>query len=74
MRIAVVDDDSTILNWLEVMLQQDGHELLLAGDGELGVKTIIEHQPDVALVDLKMPGIDGLEVTRQVLKDNPGLL
>ena len=71
MRIAIIDDDSTIVEWFVTLLKQDGHELFTAGDGEAGVEAIIEHQPDVALVDLKMPGIDGLEVTRQALKENP---
>ncbi|MCH7576017.1 MAG: sigma-54-dependent Fis family transcriptional regulator [Candidatus Marinimicrobia bacterium] len=74
MRIAIIDDDSTILEWFVTLLKQDGHELFTAGDGEAGVEAIIEHQPDVALVDLKMPGIDGLEVTRQVLKENPSTI
>ncbi|MCH8327320.1 MAG: sigma-54-dependent Fis family transcriptional regulator [Candidatus Marinimicrobia bacterium] len=74
MRIAIIDDDSTIREWFETLLKQDGHELFTASDGEAGVKAVIEHQPDVALVDLKMPGIDGLEVTRQVLNKNPSTI
>lgn len=74
MRIAVVDDDELIRSWFEYQLQADGHEVITAADGDEGVRLIIEELPEIALVDLKLPGIDGLEVTRQVIEARPEVI
>ncbi len=71
MLIAIIDDDHTILKWFEHLLEPRGHDVITALDGEAGVQLIDDQNPDLALVDLKMPGIDGLEVTRRILATNP---
>ena len=68
MRIAVIDDDQDIIKWLSHHLKQEGHEIITATDGEKGLNLIIENEPDVSLVDLKMPVMDGLAVIRQALE------
>lgn len=74
MRIAVIDDDQDILNWLSRHLGQEGHEIITATDGEKGLNLIIENEPDVSLVDLKMPVMDGLAVIKRALETHPQAL
>ncbi|MFB0517122.1 MAG: sigma-54-dependent transcriptional regulator [Candidatus Neomarinimicrobiota bacterium] len=71
MRIAVIDDDPGILTWFSSQLAKEGHEMFTAPDGEQGLKLILEEEPDVSLVDLKMPGLDGLTVIRKALQKLP---
>ncbi|OSM08609.1 ATP-binding SpoIIE family protein phosphatase [Magnetofaba australis] len=66
MKILIVDDDrinSTILNRL---LVRDGHEVLTAFNGRDGVEAFIEHQPDLVLMDIRMPLLNGYEAARQI--------
>ena len=74
MRIAVIDDDQDIIHWLSHHLGQEGHEIITAYDGKKGLDLIIENEPDVSLVDLKMPVMDGLEVIRLALETYPQAL
>src|SRR5690606_23271173 len=48
------------------LLEFDGHEVFEAEDGERGLATILEHRPDVALLDIGLPGLDGYAVARAV--------
>jgi len=71
-RIVIVEDNKDVRDLLMVKLRRLGHEVIGAGDGVEGLKRITEAKPDVALVDLGLPGIDGFEVaskTRQELGD-----
>ncbi len=74
MRIAIIDDDQDIINWLSHHLGQEGHEIITAPDGKKGLELILENEPDVSLVDLKMPVMDGLEVIKHTLETNPQAL
>jgi diguanylate cyclase (GGDEF)-like protein len=68
--LIVVDDDPDIARFVEVNLRLEGYEVLLAHDGEAGLELIERRQPALAIVDLMMPKIDGLELTRRV-RANP---
>lgn len=59
--ILVLDDDLHILRTLEIMLQSDGHEVICASSGEDALSLIASRPVDVALVDLQLPGMSGLE-------------
>ena len=61
-----MEDNDDIRETLRQLLELRGHEVLVAATGELGAALIVEQRPDVALVDLGLPGIDGLEVARRV--------
>jgi two-component system response regulator MprA len=63
-RILVVDDDRAIRESLARALELDGYEVTLASDGAAALATIRESRPDVAIVDVMMPNIDGLTVCR----------
>jgi diguanylate cyclase (GGDEF)-like protein len=68
--LIVVDDDADIAHFVEVNLTLEGYRVLLAHDGEAALELIERHQPALAIVDLMMPKIDGLELTRR-LRANP---
>jgi diguanylate cyclase (GGDEF)-like protein len=68
--LIVVDDDVDIARFVEVNLTLEGYRVILAHDGEEALALIEEHQPALAIVDLMMPRIDGLELTSR-LRANP---
>jgi diguanylate cyclase (GGDEF)-like protein len=67
--ILIVDDDPDILRVVEVNLRLHGFEVLKAGSGPEALALLENHRPDLALVDLMMPGMDGLELTRRLRAD-----
>lgn len=69
-RVLVIDDDAGLLQMVKLMLEREGHIAILAEGGEAGLEAAQTQSPDVAIVDLMMPGISGYDVTRQ-LRANP---
>ncbi|VEN74566.1 DNA-binding response regulator in two-component regulatory system with PhoR (or CreC) [Candidatus Desulfarcum epimagneticum] len=69
-RLLIVDDEEDILELLRFNLALEGYELSLARSGESALQKAAFEKPDLILLDLMLPGIDGLEVARR-LKDNP---
>ena len=63
-RILVVDDEADVRLLYRVNLRHAGFEVLEADDGERGIEAALEHLPDVVVLDLMMPRIDGFEVLR----------
>lgn len=64
--ILVVDDDKDIARFVEVNLQLHGYEVVVAHDGEQALAVVQERKPDLAVVDVRMPRMDGLELTRRL--------
>jgi response regulator NasT len=71
MRILVADDESIIRMGLKSMLQSLGHEVITANDGRDALRRAREYQLDLALLDIKMPLSDGLEVARALHRHKP---
>ncbi len=69
-RVLVIDDDTGLLQMVKLMLEREGHQSILAEGGEAGIRAALSQTPDVAIIDLMMPGISGYDVTRQ-LRGNP---
>jgi len=65
-RVLVVDDDDTVRDVLRRYLARDGHEVIEAADGITGLNLVRSQQPDLLVLDLMLPGMDGLEVCREV--------
>lgn len=65
-RIVVVEDHDDARDALQILLTLQGHEVRTASDGLTGVALILEVQPDVALIDVGLPGLDGYAVARRV--------
>lgn len=62
--VLVVEDDPTILETVAYNLQRDGHEVLTAADGAVGLELAREQHPDLVLLDVMLPGMSGLDVCR----------
>ena len=63
-RILIVDDETQIRKALEVNLRTRGYEIDLASDGEAALASVAAHLPDLVLLDLGLPGVDGVDVIR----------
>lgn len=68
--VLVVDDDPSILLLCRVNLELDGFRVLEAADGATALELAREHRPDIVLLDLMLPDIDGFQVLRE-LKEDP---
>jgi DNA-binding response OmpR family regulator len=64
--VLVIDDDRSVRDTIGVMLEQEGFHAVLAGDGSSGLNQAVELKPGLILVDLRMPGLSGQEVCRQL--------
>lgn len=74
-RVLLVDDDEKIISLLKRGLAYEGFEVYTAPDGEAGLTAAKKYQPHLVLLDITMPGIDGLEVCRRLhLLDNLAII
>ncbi|GIF23563.1 DNA-binding response OmpR family regulator [Actinoplanes tereljensis] len=71
--VLVVDDDPTVSDVVRRYLEQDGCRVRLAADGLAALAAVEEDQPDLVVLDLMMPGLDGLEVCRRLRHRRPDL-
>jgi len=60
--IVVIEDNPQNARMVEKLLKRAGHEVLIAEDGEIGMSTVFENEPDLVLIDLGLPDIDGQTV------------
>jgi DNA-binding response OmpR family regulator len=65
-RVLVVDDDLTVRDVVRRYLELGGHQVSLADNGEDALRWVDEHRPDLVVLDLMLPGMDGLEVCRRL--------
>jgi len=68
--ILVIDDDALMQKVIEACLLKDNYNLLFASDGETGIQMAHENMPDLILLDVVMPGIDGFEVCTRMRNDD----
>ncbi len=69
--ILVIDDEQGIREFLDTFLRRNGYDVLLAASGREGLKVFRRERPDVVVLDLNMPGIDGLTVLQEIRNLNP---
>lgn len=62
----VVDDDAVLRRVVRAVLEADGFRVIEASDGEQGLKLTAEYRPSVVILDVMMPGLDGVEVCRRM--------
>lgn len=67
--ILIVDDSPTEIHVLKTMLEKHGFEISAAESGEAGIEKAKELKPDLILMDIVMPGLNGFQATRQLTKD-----
>lgn len=65
-RVLLIEDDQAIRNGLELALRRQGHDVRVAGTGEDGLALLRTALPDIVVLDLMLPGIDGYEVCRRI--------
>ncbi|MCX5996307.1 MAG: response regulator transcription factor [Chloroflexi bacterium] len=65
-KILVVDDEPKVCDLIKAYLEKDGYEVILAGDGRSAVDQARSHKPDLIVLDLNLPVMDGIEVFRTV--------
>ncbi len=65
-KILVVEDDQLLIKALSIKLAQEGYQVFEARDGEMGLKMAEEHKPDLILLDILMPKMDGLAMLKKM--------
>jgi CheY-like chemotaxis protein len=73
-RILIVDDERAVRATMRRILETEGHEVAEAGDGQVAIEQFRALAPDVVLMDLYMPKVDGLEATIRLQTEFPGAL
>jgi two-component system, OmpR family, alkaline phosphatase synthesis response regulator PhoP len=68
--VLLVDDDPKIRDLLRLYVEREGHRTLFAGDGETALATAARSHPDIILLDVMLPGLDGLEVCRRIREES----
>ncbi len=70
-KIVVVEDEAELADAIAARLRSDGHSVIVAADGPSAVQTVATVQPEAVVLDLMLPGFDGLEVCRRIQRDRP---
>lgn len=70
-KLLVIDDELSMREVLSIMLTKENYEVLSAADGEEGIRLVREAQPRVVLVDIRLPGINGLQVLSEIRRMDP---
>lgn len=69
-KILVIDDEESIINLVSAYLRKEGYEVYTAEDGPSGLKAARAHKPDLIILDIMLPGIDGIELLRRIRRDS----
>ena len=65
-RVLIVDDDSSLAEMLSIVLRNEGHDVSHVADGSAAVETFRAVRPDLVLLDVMLPGMDGMEICRRI--------
>jgi twitching motility two-component system response regulator PilH len=68
-KVLVVDDSLSAVLWQKLVLRQERYEVLTATDGEAAVAAAAAERPDLILMDVVMPGLNGFQLTRSITRD-----
>jgi two-component system response regulator MtrA len=68
--VLIADDDEDILALVRATIERSGHEVMTVADGEAALSAMAERRPDLAVLDVAMPELDGLEVLRRLRADD----
>lgn len=71
-KVLVIDDEQSIRTLMAAILEDEGHEVIQAADGHQGLDLLDTETPDIVILDIMMPGIDGRETYRQI-RERPHL-
>ena len=65
-KILIVDDDIDTLKLVGLMLERQGYNIVVASNGKLGISKATEEKPDLILLDVMLPGVDGTTICREI--------
>jgi DNA-binding response OmpR family regulator len=68
--VLIADDDADILSLVRAVLERAGNEVISVGNGAQALASVTERKPDLAVLDISMPEVDGLEVLRRLRADS----
>ena len=68
-KVLIIEDDKFLSELISTKLDKEGYAVEIALDGESGYKKAVETQPDIVLLDIMLPGIDGFEVLEKIKKE-----
>lgn len=69
-KVLVVEDESKLARFIELELKHEGYDVVLAEDGRVGIEKFYEEEPDIILLDLMLPELNGIEVCRRLRKES----
>jgi len=69
-KIIVIDDDRSISESLELYLSEEGHEVMTANTGTDGLNMVLQTSPDIVILDIRLPDIDGFTVLEDLKEEN----
>jgi len=67
--VLIIEDEFKIAQWVQTYFEKAGFSTLLAADGEIGLLLVRSEQPDLIILDLNLPGMDGLDICRAIRRD-----
>ena len=67
--VLVIDDEKDLIELVRYNLEKEGFDVIAANDGQAGLDVVKKHRPDLVVLDLMMPGLDGLQVCQQLRAD-----
>ncbi|MCP4667464.1 MAG: response regulator, partial [Deltaproteobacteria bacterium] len=70
-KVLIIDDEEGIRKVMSITLEDAGYEVLTAGDGERGIQLCRRESPHIVITDIRMPGMDGIEVLKRVKENHP---
>ena len=70
-KILFIDDEEGIRKVMSITLADACYEVVTAGDGESGIEACREHSPQIVITDIRLPGIDGIEVLKRIKEQDP---
>ncbi|MEM7053318.1 MAG: response regulator [Pseudomonadota bacterium] len=68
-KVLIVDDSETQRYTLSKLIEEQGHEVVTAEDGEAGISAAVSNHPDLILMDVVMPGLNGFQATRKISRN-----
>lgn len=69
-KVLIVEDETKLARFVELELKHEGYEVFVANDGRSGIESFFEHEPDIILLDLMLPQLNGIEVCRRIRKES----